>query len=381
MTGTRLTPPVAPMLAKASKGFPVARDGEPGYLYEPKWDGFRCILFVGSNGTVEVAGRSESLTRYFPEIVAAAIEKLTGPLVLDGELVVAQVSANAQGEDDGGEDDGGEEGGSALSFDSLTARIHPADSRVTLLAEQTPAWFVAFDLLEDADGDHLRAPFEERRARLERAAAEWSTPFFLTPATTDADEARRWFDTFEGAGMDGVMAKPLADPYSPGKRTLTKIKHQRTADCVVAGYRWHTSGPVVGSLLLGLHDEQGRLQHVGVCSSFTAARRAELVDELAPYVTGLEGHPWNPETADDAGIRRPGVVNRWNAKKNMTFVPLRPELVVEAAYDQLQGDRFRHNPRFARWRPDRTAESCRFDQLERPVSFDVAEVLRRGRPE
>ena len=381
MTGTRLTPPVAPMLAKASKGFPVARDGEPGYLYEPKWDGFRCILFVGSNGTVEVAGRSESLTRYFPEIVAAAIEKLTGPLVLDGELVVAQVSANAQGEDDGGEDDGGEEGGSALSFDSLTARIHPADSRVTLLAEQTPAWFVAFDLLEDADGDHLRAPFEERRARLERAAAEWSTPFFLTPATTDADEARRWFDTFEGAGMDGVMAKPLADPYAPGKRTLTKIKHQRTADCVVAGYRWHTSGPVVGSLLLGLHDEQGRLQHVGVCSSFTAARRAELVDELAPYVTGLEGHPWNPETADDAGIRRPGVVNRWNAKKNMTFVPLRPELVVEAAYDQLQGDRFRHNPRFARWRPDRTAESCRFDQLERPVSFDVAEVLRRGRPE
>ena len=365
MTGTRLVPPVAPMLAKASKGFPVAGGNEPGYLYEPKWDGFRCILFVGDDGTVEVAGRSESLTRYFPEIVAAATTMLTGPLVLDGELVVAQSS----------------EEGSALSFDSLTARIHPADSRVTLLAEQTPAWFVAFDLLEDAEGDHLGAPFSERRGRLERESNGWTPPFFLTPATTDADEARRWFATFEGAGMDGVMAKPLADPYAPGKRSLTKVKHQRTADCVVAGYRWHTSGPVVGSLLLGLHDDQGRLQHVGVCSAFTASRRAELVDELAPFVTDLESHPWNPETADSVGIRRPGVVNRWNAKKNMTFVPLRPELVVEAAYDQLQGDRFRHNPRFTRWRPDRTAESCRFDQLERPVSFDVAEVLRRGLPE
>jgi ATP-dependent DNA ligase len=379
VTGTRLTPPVAPMLAKASKGFPVAGDGEPGYLYEPKWDGFRCLLFVGGDGSVEVAGRSESLTRYFPEIVAAATRKLVGPLVLDGELVVAQRSPGrgSQGQGSQGQ---GEEGRSTLSFENLTARIHPADSRITLLAEQTPAWFVAFDLLEDADGDHLQAPFEERRERLERTAVEWSQPFFLTPATTDADEARRWFETFEGAGMDGVMAKPLADPYTPGKRTLTKVKHQRTADCVVAGYRWHTSGPVVGSLLLGLHDDQGRLQHVGVCSSFTAARRAELVDELASYVTDLESHPWNPETADEAGIRRPGVVNRWNAKKNMTFVPLRPELVVEAAYDQLQGDRFRHNPRFTRWRPDRTAESCSFDQLERPVSFDVAEVLRQGRP-
>lgn len=365
MTGTRLAPPVAPMLAKASKGFPSTGDGASGYLYEPKWDGFRCILFVGDGADVEVAGRSESLTRYFPEIVAAAREHLTGPLVLDGELVVAQ----------------GVDGDSSLSFDHLTARIHPAESRVTLLAEETPAWFVAFDLLEDADGDHLDAPFSARRARLEQVSQTWQPPFFLTPATTDVDEARRWFATFEGAGMDGVMAKPLADPYAPGKRTLTKIKHQRTADCVVAGYRWHTSGPVVGSLLLGLHDDEGRLQHVGVCSSFTAARRAELVDELAPYVTELDTHPWNPETADDAGIRRPGVVNRWNAKKNMTFVPLRPELVVEVAYDQLQGDRFRHNPRFARWRPDRTAESCRFEQLERPVSFDVAEVLRRGRPE
>lgn len=374
MTSTRLTPPVAPMLAKAAKTVPDGAAGEPGYLYEPKWDGFRCLLFVGTPGTdghmppVEVAGRSESLTRYFPEIVAAASQHLSGPLVLDGELVVAQRSS------------GDATSGSSLDFDSLTARIHPAASRVTLLAEQTPAWFVAFDLLEDGDGVHLDAPFAERRRRLEAASQGWAAPFFLTPATADADEARQWFATFEGAGMDGVMAKPLADPYAPGKRTLTKVKHQRTADCVVAGYRWHTAGPVVGSLLLGLYDDQGRFQHVGVCSSFTAARRSELVDELAPLVTDLDDHPWNPETADASGVRRPGVVNRWNAKKNMTFVPLRPEFIVEVAYDQLQGDRFRHNPRFARWRPDRTADSCTFDQLERPVSYDVGEVLRSGRP-
>lgn len=370
MARTQLTPPVAPMLAKAAKVVPEGASGEPGYLYEPKWDGFRCLLFIGSSESgsperwVEVAGRSESLTRYFPEVVAAAVARLPGPMVLDGELVVRRSQA----------------GGASLDFDALTARIHPAESRVALLAEQTPAWYVAFDLLEDGDGVHLDAPFAERRGRLETAAQGWEPPFFLTPATADADEARHWFSTFEGAGMDGVMAKPLANPYAPGKRTLTKVKHQRTADCVVAGYRWHASGPVVGSLLLGLFDDQARLQHVGVCSSFTATRRAELVEELAPYVTDLHQHPWNPERADLEGIRRPGVLNRWNAKKNMTFVALRPELVVEVAYDQLQGDRFRHNPRFARWRPDRDAISCTFDQLERPVSYDVGEVLRRGGP-
>jgi ATP-dependent DNA ligase len=358
MTPTTLQPPVSPMLAKAAKEVPVAT-GKNGYLYEPKWDGFRCLLFVGDG--VEVAGRSESLTRYFPEIVAAASENLRSPMVLDGELVVAQ--------------------GPSLDFEVLAQRIHPAESRVTMLSETTPAWFVAFDLLEDADGVHLDAPFAERRVRLEAAAAQWQSPFYLTPATADPDEARTWFDTFEGAGMDGVMAKPVLDPYAPGKRTLVKVKHQRTADCVVAGYREHKSGPVVGSLLLGLYDDQGRLQHMGVCSSFTAARRAELVEELAPLVIDLAEHPWNPDAADDAGIRRPGVVNRWNAKKNMSFVPLRPERVAEVAYDQLQGNyRFRHNPRFARWRPDRQAASCGFDQLERPVSYDVGEVLRRGRP-
>lgn len=358
MPRTQLVPPVAPMLAKAAKEVPASTRAA-GYLYEPKWDGFRCLLFVGDD--VEVSGRSESLTRYFPEIVHAASEQLTSPMVLDGELVVAQ--------------------GAALDFEVLAQRIHPADSRVTMLSQQTPAWFVAFDLLEDASGVHLDAPFAERRVRLEAAAAAWQQPFFLTPATADADEARTWFETFEGAGMDGVMAKPVLDPYTPGKRTLTKVKHLRTADCVVAGYRQHKSGPVVGSLLLGLFDDEGRLQHVGVCSSFTAARRQELVDELAPLVIDIDEHPWDPGRADEAGIRRPGVVNRWNAKKDMGFVPLRPERVAEVAYDQLQGDyRFRHNPRFARWRPDREAESCRFDQLEHPVSYDVGEVLRQGRP-
>jgi hypothetical protein len=240
---------------------------------------------------------------------------------------------------------------------------------------------VAFDLLEDASGVHIDAPFAERRVRLEAAASSWKPPFFLTPATADVAEARDWFETFEGAGMDGVMAKPVLDPYEPGKRTLVKVKHKRTADCVVAGYREHKSGPVVGSLLLGLYDDEGRLQHMGVCSSFTAARRKELVEELAPLVVDFADHPWSAWAADEAGTRRPGMVNRWNSKKDMTFVPLRPERVVEVAYDQIQGNyRFRHNPRFVRWRPDREPKSCRFDQLERPVSYDVGDVLRRGRP-
>ena len=358
MAPTTLQPPISPMLAKAATEVP-ASDAKNGFLYEPKWDGFRCLLFVGDD--VSVNGRSESLTRYFPEIVRAASEQIQAPMVLDGELVVAQ--------------------GAALDFEVLAQRIHPAASRVNMLSEQTPAWFVAFDLLEDASGVHIDAPFAERRVRLEAAASSWKPPFFLTPATADVAEARDWFETFEGAGMDGVMAKPVLDPYEPGKRTLVKVKHKRTADCVVAGYREHKSGPVVGSLLLGLYDDEGRLQHMGVCSSFTAARRKELVEELAPLVVDFADHPWSAWAADEAGTRRPGMVNRWNSKKDMTFVPLRPERVVEVAYDQIQGNyRFRHNPRFVRWRPDREPKSCRFDQLERPVSYDVGDVLRRGRP-
>jgi ATP-dependent DNA ligase len=341
------------MLSKSAPEVP-----EGGYLYEPKWDGFRCILFSGDG--VELSGRSESITRYFPEVVAAAAEQLPSPLVLDGEVVVPI--------------DG------KLDFDQLSQRIHPAQSRVTMLSEKTPAWFLAFDLLEDADGDHLNTPFDERRARLEKVAKKWKSPFFLTPITRDADVARQWFETFEGAGIDGVMAKPLDSLYLPGKRTLTKVKHKRTADCVVAGYRWHKSGPVVGSLLLGLYDDRGQLHHGGVCSAFSNAKRRELVDFLAPYVVDIKDHPWNFEGAEGQTMRRPGGVNRWNAKKDMSYVPLRPELVIEVEYDQLQGDRFRHNPRFARWRPDRTPKSCRFDQLERPVSYDVKEVLSGGTP-
>ncbi|HEX5018754.1 MAG TPA: ATP-dependent DNA ligase [Actinomycetes bacterium] len=354
MTPTTLRPPISPMLAKATTEVPEGN----GYLYEPKWDGFRCLLFVGDS--VEVSGRSESLTRYFPEIVRAASEQLPSPMVLDGELVVAS--------------------GSALDFEVLAQRIHPAESRITMLSETTPSWYVAFDLLEDPSGVHIEKPFAERRARLEAAAASWKSPFFLTPATADVNEAREWFEQFEGAGMDGVMAKPVDDAYAPGKRTLTKVKHKRTADCVVAGYREHKSGGVVGSLLLGLYDDEGNLQHMGVCGSFSAARRKELIDELAPYVTTFDEHPWKV-AVDEAGVRRPGMVNRWNAKKDMSFIPLRPELVVEVAYDQLQGNyRFRHNPRFVRWRPDRDPTSCRFDQLEHPVTYDVTEVLRRSQP-
>jgi ATP-dependent DNA ligase len=355
MTATALQAPVAPMLAKAAGTIPAPTPGRE-YLYEPKWDGFRCLLFVGDD--VEISGRSESLTRYFPEVVDAVRAQLPSPLVLDGELVVAR--------------------GAVLDFEVLSQRIHPAASRVQLLAEQTPAWFLAFDLLEDADGVHTAEPFAERRRRLEAASRQWQSPFFLTPATADAAEAQRWFETFEGAGLDGVVAKPLDEPYQPGKRALTKVKHLRTADCVVAGYRLHTSGEGVGSLLLGVNDDQGNLHHIGVVGSFTAALRTAMVAELAPLVTDLDDHPWKPERADAAGVRRPGTVNRWNAKKDMSFVPLRPVLVAEVAYDQLQGDRFRHNPRFVRWRPDRTPESCTFDQFDRPVSYDVGEVLREG---
>src|SRR4051794_36529092 len=335
------------MLSKSAPEVP-----EGGYLYEPKWDGFRCILFSGDS--VELSGRSESITRYFPEIAAEAAEQLPSPLVLDGEVVVPI--------------DG------KLDFDQLSQRIHPAQSRITMLSDKTPAWFLAFDLLEDADGNHLDTPFEERRARLEKLAKKWKSPFFLTPTTRDAAVARQWFETFEGAGIDGVMAKPLDSSYMPGKRTLTKVKHKRTADCVVAGYRWHKSGPVVGSLLLGLYDGDS-LRHVGVAASFTMARRKELLDELAPYRDAAgEDHPWMREQAHGPG----GSGSRWNAGKDLSFEPLRPELVVEVAYDYMEGARFRHTAQFRRWRSDRDPHTCTFDQLERPLTYAVADVLGAG---
>ena len=342
-------PPVKPMLAKSVPDVP-----EGDFLYEPKWDGFRCIVFRDGD-EVELGSRNEKpLTRYFPEVVAAVRAQLPPRCVVDGEIVIA-----------------GEVG---LDFEALLQRIHPADSRVRMLAETTPAAFVAFDLLA-LDGESLlERPQAERRELLAGALAGAQPPVHLTPATQDPATAREWFTLFEGAGLDGVMAKPLAGPYAPDKRTMLKVKHARTADCVVGAFRWHKSGPVVGSLVLGLHDEAGRLQHVGVSASFPMARRAALVEELQPYLLGEgEDHPWLGELGSQ---RRPGgEPSRWNRDKDTSFVPLRPELVVEVAYDHMEGARFRHTAQFRSFRPDRDAASCTYAQLERPVRFDLAEVL------
>ena len=342
-------PPVKPMLAKSVPDVP-----EGDYLYEPKWDGFRCIVFRDGD-EVELGSRNEKpLTRYFPEVVAAVRAQLPPRCVVDGEIVIA-----------------GEVG---LDFEALLQRIHPADSRVRMLAETTPAAFVAFDLLA-LDGESLlERPQAERRELLAGALAGAQPPVHLTPATQDPATAREWFTLFEGAGLDGVMAKPLAGPYAPDKRTMLKIKHARTADCVVGAFRWHKSGPVVGSLVLGLHDEAGRLQHVGVSASFPMTRRAALVEELQPYLLGEgQDHPWLGELGSE---RRPGgEPSRWNRDKDTSFVPLRPELVVEVAYDHMEGARFRHTAQFRSFRPDRDAASCTYAQLERPVRFDLAEVL------
>jgi len=354
-------PPLAPMLAKAVPTVPMPEAIEGGFLYEPKWDGFRCILFKDGDDVVLGSRNEKPLTRYFPELVSAARQQLEDRLVLDGEIVIIR--------------------GSRLEFDSLLNRIHPAASRVELLAHQTPASFVAFDLLARGDASWLTRPQAERREELTRALADAAPPFFITPATTDPIVARAWFDQFEGAGLDGVVAKPLLAPYQPDKRALFKVKHGRTADCVVAGYRWHKTGDVVGSLLLGLHDPAGVLHHVGVAASFPMARRAELVDELAPYrLPDASTHPWSqwatPDTSGATGARRmPGGQTRWSAGKDLSWVPLRPELVCEVGYDQLQGDRFRHTAQFKRWRPDRTPASCTYAQLEQPVRYDLRDVL------
>ncbi len=344
-------PPVPPMLAKS---VPQVPDG-PGYLFEPKWDGFRCIVFRDGD-EVELGSRNEKpLTRYFPEVVEAVRAHLPERCVVDGEIVVA--------------------GAGGLDFEALLQRIHPAASRVRTLAAATPAAFVAFDLLAIDDESLLERPQSERRDRLVHALDRADVPVHLTPATDDAALAREWFTLFEGAGLDGVMAKPLGLPYSPDKRSMLKIKHARTADCVVAGFRWHKSGPVVGSLVLGLHDAHGTLQHVGVAASFTMARRAELVAELEPYRT-VEGqaHPWIGDTPSE---RAPSSAagSRWNRDKDLSFVPLRPELVVEVGYDHMEGARFRHTAQFRHFRPDRDPASCTFAQLERPVRFDLGSVL------
>ena len=344
-------PPVSPMLAKSVTTIP------PGASYEPKWDGFRSIVFRDGD-EVEFGSRNERpMTRYFPELVEAVKAQLPERCVIDGEIVVATKAR--------------------LEFETLQLRLHPAASRVTLLSEQTPASFIAFDLLALGDEDYTGRPFTERRAALETALAGITAPLHLTPVTTDLAVAQRWFTEFEGAGLDGVIAKPLDGVYEPDKRVMFKIKHERTADCVVAGYRIHKSGPdVVGSLLLGLYTDGGVLNSIGVIGSFPMARRRELFEELQPLVTTFEEHPWN-WAAHEAGERTPrkSEQSRWSVGKDLSFVPLRPERVVEVRYSQMEGDRIRHTAQFIRWRPDRTPESCTYSQLERPLKFQLSDIV------
>jgi ATP-dependent DNA ligase len=349
-------PPVKPMLAKPAADIPA------GQLYEPKWDGFRSIVFRDGD-EVEIGSRNERpMTRYFPEVVEAVLASFPPRAVIDGEIVVADTEHNR------------------LDFEALQQRIHPAVSRVTMLSEKTPASFIAFDLLALGDEDLTQRPLVERRAALEQALAGAAPPVHLTPVTRDHDVARRWFETFEGAGLDGLIAKKPDLRYQPDKRVMTKIKHERTADCVLAGYRVHKSGPdAIGSLLLGLYDDRGALASVGVVGAFPMARRRELMVELQPLVTTFDDHPW-AWAKQEEGERTPrkSETSRWNAGKDLSFVPLRPERVVEVRYDYMEGVRFRHTTQFVRWRDDRDPASCTYDQLERPVTFDLAEVLASG---
>ncbi len=347
-------PPVKPMLARPVSAIP------PGMQYEAKWDGFRAIVHRDGEEVVLGSRTGKPLTRYFPEVVTAVRENLPPRCVVDGEIVVAH--------------------GGRLDFDRLSERIHPAESRVRTLAERTPASLVVFDVLALDDTSLTGRPLTERRAALERALADASPPVHLAPATTDEALARQWFEQYEGAGLDGVVAKPLDSPYRPDVRAMYKIKHERTADCVVAGYRFHKSGPVVGSLLLGLYGADGTLQHVGVSAAFPMKRRAELVEELEPLRIDPADHPWAAwaDAAAHEGARLPGAPSRWSGKKDMSWVAIAPERVCEVAYDHMEGDRFRHTARFRRWRPDRAPSSCTYAQLEEVVRYDLSDVLDAG---
>jgi ATP-dependent DNA ligase len=348
-----LQAPVLPMLAKASNSLP---EGD-GWLYEPKWDGFRCVV-QRDGGSIELGSRNERpLTRYFPELLEPLQMQLPERCVVDGEIVIPSAS------------------GDGLDFDALLQRIHPAESRVRRLATETPAALILFDLVALGDRALLDEPLSERRRLLLNVLPRPLHPLYLTPASTDLEVARAWFGRFEGAGLDGVVAKRLDGPYTPNQRTMVKVKHERTAECAVAGYRIHKDGKGVGSLLLGLYDEAGTLHHVGVAAAFTVKRRTELLEELAPLRDrALDGHPWRDwadAMAHQAG-RMPGAQSRWNAGKDLSWVPIRVERVAEVTFGQLQNGRFRHGVSFVRWRPDRTPESCTYDQLDvaDPVRFE-----------
>jgi ATP-dependent DNA ligase len=354
--GFPIEPPIEPMLAKLASELPPG----DGWLFEPKWDGFRALVFRDGDRIYTQSRDSKPLDRYFPELADVFRAGLPERCVVDGEIVIATPDG--------------------LDFDLLQMRLHPAASRVKKLAAETPSSFVAFDLLADERGDLRELPQAERRARLERAVAGDATRLHLTPCTHDRALAGEWFHRFEGAGLDGVIAKHERTTYQPGKRVMVKVKHVRTADCVVAGFRWHKHGPgeLVGSLLLGLYDAAGTLHHVGVTSSFTMAARRTLAAELEPFRRdALAGHPWREwAAASDASTRMPGGQSRWSAGKDLSWEPLRIERVCEVAYDHLQGDRFRHAATFKRWRPDKPPAACRYDQLDVTPPAELAAIFR-----
>jgi ATP-dependent DNA ligase len=363
VTGFTLAAPIEPMLAKLAEELPRAA----GLAFEPKWDGFRAIIFRKGERLYIQSRDLRPLDRYFPELHQALLERLPEDCVVDGEIVIAS-----------------ERG---LDFDLLQLRLHPAASRVAKLAQTNPSSFVAFDLLA-LDGRDLRSePYRERRAQLERALSECKPPLYLTPITRDRELAGEWLARFEGAGLDGVIAKPEAGAYEPGKRAMLKIKHSRTAECVVAGFRWHKNGKdsLVGSLLLGLYDDQGTLHHVGITSAFTAAVRAQLARDFAPLREGaFEQHPWRAWAQGSESTRMPGGQSRWSQGKDLSWEPLRIERVCEVKYDHLQGDRFRHATIFLRWRPDKQPADCRYDQLEVTPPYELARVFSargQGTPE
>ncbi|ACY18825.1 ATP-dependent DNA ligase [Haliangium ochraceum] len=346
--------PVEPMLAKLASSLP---DGE-GWLYEPKWDGFRVIVFRDGDEILLQSRDKKPLTRYFPELEATLRAQLPSRCAFDGELVIAR--------------------GDRLDFEALSARIHPAESRIAQLSEETPASLVLWDALCLGDEALLDTPFATRRARLEEALAGVRAPVHLTPITRDRERAADWFARFEGAGLDGVMAKREGDVYQPKKRAMLKIKPSRTAECVIAGFRWHKNGPgtLLGSLLLGLYDQRGRLHYVGGSSSFTAKRREELVAELAPLREGAEdGHPWLDGAPQGDDVRVPGAESRWRRSKGRDWEPLRPERVVEVGYDHMEGLRFRHTAKFVRWRPDKAARACDFEQLDVTPPYELGEIF------